>query len=1047
MHPLRNASIRPSYRGMASRRSRQKPKGSGEVELPPQQPTPPTSPRQPGVLRTARLGGVASSRKRVAIGSVSVRDEKLATSSDSSCTPRLQKGMAPRAGHEAGETARRVERESRDWNSGISPKAQWSNVRGTRQVLRRGKQATDEELTQALEQITTTLAAQVGGGRDLAPECTCWVGGIPTECANQEMLTRALEPFGAVRSVAVRVKPGVEKSWALAVFYSADAAERAKTSTVAVEDEQGVRRVLVVRTSKVTSELRKSGSSALMRVALSARRATTGVGDAVPAAQLASEPAVPSGTTRASHSTARPPSYKTMMLLRASVLNSLGHTGQAIDTLMAEEVSDSTAYRMLAKTQRAHTLNQAGGWSASDQPGAIVPSVHSLRKAVARRPTDAKLIDEYRESIGDVQRERPFWMPSARQKKLEGLEDVDSDWSAGRPKLKDPWHYDIVIERVSELALTRAQLLDVRDLLRRTAPMLVSTFRYYCQLGSSAQNKKFTQVRPSRSKISETNEIALGATARIFGDEKIKQVEADNMDEFLVGRPLEALSLWQFRQLLLDCNILSTECRMADCGRLFALCSRHVLPPPVPPKAKASRQYESARDDPHARGSSDDDGHKLWSEAGIEPDPNADETDESQGNVHDQLRRLHVYGFLECLVRLSATKYGLPLPSLAADGQTRAVMSNRLERMRNTDAYAITTQFQRLLTDCILPYSCSHENNQHSRWDSLLPETELLVRGARAQLDKIFWFFSNGTGSQATETGYIAHGSSHELYEKYRAARPKLKDDTINFNQLCSMLDKAGLLTASLPPRQLAGLWEEVTGYASTQPTVEKANLRAEMTRGEFVEFLLAVRRKVAPVVALSSRGAIEEWFLNELLPAINGAMPLRGDALAKSMGQSSNHYLSTGAANLKAAKLRLSRVPLFSEVADEKFVDVVGAALKPRSVAPDEPIIKTGDVGSEMYFLVEGEVDVMVRGIHVSTLAPGSWFGEMALLSNELRNADVIASSGSHVELFALSKAALQQAVKQYPRLAKKLQQEMSARRTARRKFEEDRDFGGGSQ
>ena len=113
--------------------------------------------------------------------------------------------------------------------------------------------------------------------------------------------------------------------------------------------------------------------------------------------------------------------------------------------------------------------------------------------------------------------------------------------------------------------------------------------------------------------------------------------------------------------------------------------------------------------------------------------------------------------------------------------------------------------------------------------------------------------------------------------------------------------------------------------------------------------------------------------------------------------------------------------------------MDVVGAALEPRSISPDQPIITSGEVGSEMYFLVEGEVDVMVHGTHVTTLGPGSWFGEMALLSNELRNADVVASSGSHAELFALSKAALQQAVQQYPQLAKKLEQEMSARLEAR--------------
>ena len=1056
VHPLGNASIRPSYQGMASRRGRssggrRREKGA-QLEFSPQ-PVPPSSPgrrQQAGVLRTPRLGAAASPspRKLVINCGDSGRDGQqlppvsAAKShtprseqpvSEPSHTPRSEQGTAP----PASPMARRRRFQSRDWESEISSEAQWSSVRGTRQVLCRGKEATDAELTQALQQITATIAAQIGGGQDLAPECTCWVGEIPTECANQEALSNALEQFGAIRSVTVRAKPGRAKSWALVVFRSADAAERAKASTVTVEDAQGEPSVLKVRTSKLRSELTKSESSALMQVALKAK--ATAAAAAGPEEDPGAETSVPSDIGRA-----RPPSYRTMMLLRASVLNNLGRNGKAIEdleTLVDEQLSDSTSYRILAKTQRAHTLNQAGGWSASDQPGAIVPSVHSLRKAAARRPTDAKLNGEYRESIGDVQRERPFWMPSPRRKKVEGLDDVQADWSDGQKKLKNPWHYDLVVERVAELAVTRAQLLDVRDLLRRSVPMLVSTFRYYSQLGSSAENKKFAQVRPSRSNINEINEIALAATGRIFGAKKVKNVKGDDMDEFLVGRPVEALSLWQFRQLLLDCNVLSTECRMADCGRLFALCSRPTTAPPTPKRAKGTSRWGaqvSVYDVVIA--SASDDAHRLWSESGIEPNLSSDETDESEANVHDQRRRLHVYGFLECLVRLSATKYGLPRPALAADGQTRAVMNNRLEQMRGTGVFTIATQFQTLLTDCILPFSCSHENIKHCRWDSLLPETEELVRGARAQLDKIFSFFSTDASSSGVD-GFIAHGSSHELYEKYRAARPELKDNTLSFNQLCTMLDKAGLLTASLPPRQLAGLWEEVTGYASTQPGVEKANLRAEMTRGEFVDFLLAVRRKVVPVMALNSPGAIEAWFLNELLPSINGAMPLRGDALAKSMATSSNHYLSTGAANLKAAKKRLARVPLFSEIADEKFVDVVGAALKPRSFGPDDPIITAGEVGSEMYFLVEGEVDVIVRGNHVATLGPGSWFGEMALLSNELRNADVVASSGCHPELFALSKAALQQAVDSYPRLASQLQQEMAARQIMHQKVGEEEE------
>lgn len=91
---------------------------------------------------------------------------------------------------------------------------------------------------------------------------------------------------------------------------------------------------------------------------------------------------------------------------------------------------------------------------------------------------------------------------------------------------------------------------------------------------------------------------------------------------------------------------------------------------------------------------------------------------------------------------------------------------------------------------------------------------------------------------------YIAHGASSELYDKFRDARPNLKDTTLSYNQLTHMLDKAGLLTtADLPPRRLAQLWEEVTYYPSVQASVAKANLRAEMTRLEFVRHVFSISR------------------------------------------------------------------------------------------------------------------------------------------------------------------------------------------------------------
>lgn len=621
---------------------------------------------------------------------------------------------------------------------------------------------------------------------------------------------------------------------------------------------------------------------------------------------------------------------------------------------------------------------------------------------------------------------------------------------------QEPWHYDVVVERVSDLVSSRKDLLGVREMLRRNVHMLTSTFRYYGRLGTTAEGGTFSKARPSKAKgldhdsMTDVNRVALGSTGRILGTDRVKDVVDDDLDELLVGRPTEALGLGQFRQLVIDCGVLSTECRMTDIGRLFALCSR---PMRAPAPASFNEILRGALR-PEGESSSAGGGRSLaveagdaafvrrWAEAGIELGAVSadDEEEEDSLSVHDVRRRVHVYGFIECLIRIAATKYGKLQPALALDrassalAPVRQVYREGVHNARQGKALVLV-QFEQLLTDCILPYSCAHENTPAHRWDALHPDGADLFRQSRAQLDKVFFHFAKkdprkGTGVGAPEaqtSRYIAHGASSELYDKFRDARPNLQDTTLSYNQLCHMLDEAGLMAnADLPPRKLSQLWEEVMHYPSVQSSVQKANLRAEMTRLEFVEFLLAVRRVTVRRGALSMSGGIATWFVDDLLPMINQAMPLRGDSLSKSLSNK-EHYLSTNSSNLRAAKERLKLVPLFIDVADERFIEVVGGALEPRSVEPDEVIMMMGEEGYEMYFLVEGEVEIVVGGRLVAVLGPGSWFGEMALLSNEPRNADVIGST--HAELFALSKAALEQAVAEYPRLRKKLDSEMRQR------------------
>lgn len=89
-----------------------------------------------------------------------------------------------------------------------------------------------------------------------------------------------------------------------------------------------------------------------------------------------------------------------------------------------------------------------------------------------------------------------------------------------------------------------------------------------------------------------------------------------------------------------------------------------------------------------------------------------------------------------------------------------------------------------------------------------------------------------------------------------------------------------------------------------------------------------------------------------------------------------------------------VARVPLFAHL-DVAAVSELVAILKARTVAAGAVIIRKGDRGDAMYFVASGAVDVDTGGAHVR-LTEGSFFGEMALLSRERRNASVTALRGT---------------------------------------------------
>lgn len=86
--------------------------------------------------------------------------------------------------------------------------------------------------------------------------------------------------------------------------------------------------------------------------------------------------------------------------------------------------------------------------------------------------------------------------------------------------------------------------------------------------------------------------------------------------------------------------------------------------------------------------------------------------------------------------------------------------------------------------------------------------------------------------------------------------------------------------------------------------------------------------------------------------------------------------------------------VPFFRDLGAAAIADIV-RLLQARDVNAGTVVVRKGEPGDAMYFIVSGEVTVRVAPKPV-VLGPGSFFGEMALLFNMPRSATVVATQPS---------------------------------------------------
>ncbi len=89
----------------------------------------------------------------------------------------------------------------------------------------------------------------------------------------------------------------------------------------------------------------------------------------------------------------------------------------------------------------------------------------------------------------------------------------------------------------------------------------------------------------------------------------------------------------------------------------------------------------------------------------------------------------------------------------------------------------------------------------------------------------------------------------------------------------------------------------------------------------------------------------------------------------------------------------RLTAIPIFSELSPEEAKRLAAFATE-TSAADGQILIKQGDYSVELIAIEEGTADVIKAGQKIASLKAGDLIGEMGLLENLPRNADVIATS-----------------------------------------------------
>jgi CRP/FNR family cyclic AMP-dependent transcriptional regulator len=121
-----------------------------------------------------------------------------------------------------------------------------------------------------------------------------------------------------------------------------------------------------------------------------------------------------------------------------------------------------------------------------------------------------------------------------------------------------------------------------------------------------------------------------------------------------------------------------------------------------------------------------------------------------------------------------------------------------------------------------------------------------------------------------------------------------------------------------------------------------------------------------------------------------------------------------------------LGRTTLFSNLS-KKELGQLAKVTEDLDVRAGKVLCREGETGREFFVILEGEAEVAKDGDRISTLGPGDFFGEIALVEHRARTATVTAASD--LRFFVLTSQAFWGLLDRQPEIQREVLRCLAAR------------------